>query len=154
MDTGIDRRDFLRISAVAGGGMLLGLCLEPVARAQSPSPPPPMSPNAFVRISPDGIVTIMAKNPEVGQSIKTTLPMLIAEELDADWKDVRIDQADLDEATYGRQYAGGSVAVPNHWLPMRQVGAAARQMLIAAAAQEWKVAGSGGSTAAGGGPPA
>src|SRR5262245_7810102 len=92
----IGRRTFLRISAVAGGGMLLGLYVEVETRAQSrPSPPEP-KPSAFIRIGADGTVTIMAKNPEVGQSVKIMLPMLIAEELDVDWKDVRIEQADLD----------------------------------------------------------
>jgi isoquinoline 1-oxidoreductase beta subunit len=129
--------------------MLLGLHMEPGARAQGQPAPGPFAPNAFIRIAPDGTVTIMAKNPEVGQGVKTFLPMLIAEELDADWKDVRIEQADLDEAKYGRQFAGGSVAVPNHWLPMRQVGAAARQMLVAAAAREWKVPESECTTAPG-----
>ena len=145
----LGRRTFLRVGAVAGGGLLLGLYGDREAGAQetsraagartaaAPAGAPPL--NAFVRIAADGVVTIMAKNPEVGQAVKTLLPMLIAEELDADWKDVRIEQADLDEAAYGQQFAGGSVAVPNHWLPMRQVGAAARQMLVAAAAREWKV---------------
>ncbi len=145
----IDPRTFLRIGAVAGGGLLLGLYVEPEARAQAPSAPPEPQPSAFVRIGSDGTVTIMAKNPEVGQSIKTLLPMLIAEELDVDWKDVRIEQADLDTEKYGSQFAGGSVAVPNHWLPMRQVGAGARSMLVAAAANEWGVPASGCSTASG-----
>src|SRR5262245_28181671 len=152
METGMmGRRTFLRVSAVAGGGMLLSLYWKPSALAETETAKGAAGSalNAFVRVAPDGVVTIMAKNPEVGQDIKVLLPMLIAEELDVDWKDVRIEQADLDEPTYGRQFAGGSVAVPNHWLPMRQVGAAARQMLVAAAASEWKVKDSECTTASG-----
>jgi isoquinoline 1-oxidoreductase beta subunit len=146
----IARRAFLKVSALAGGGMLIGVWLAPRAARGQPQPDTPrLAPDAFVRIGADGIVTITAKNPEVGQSIKVALPMLIAEELDADWKDVRIEQADLDEAKYGEQFAGGSVAIPNHWLPMRQVGAAARAMLVAAAAQEWNVPASECATSAG-----
>ncbi|HUD71327.1 MAG TPA: molybdopterin cofactor-binding domain-containing protein [Dongiaceae bacterium] len=144
----VDRRVFLKVTAIAGGGFLIGLHEAPRALAQL-DPALPITPSTFVKIAADGIVTIVAKNPEVGQSIKTLLPMLIAEELDADWKNVRIQQADLDEAKYGEQFAGGSVAVPNHWLPMRQVGAAARQMLVAAAAKEWKVPASECTTSAG-----
>jgi isoquinoline 1-oxidoreductase beta subunit len=145
----LDRRTFLRVTAVASGGMLLHLSFAPPGRADEEPPAAPVAPDVFVRIDADGKVTLTAKNPEVGQMIKTTLPMLIAEELDADWKDVRIVQADLDESRYGEQFAGGSVAVPNHWMPMRQVGAAARRMLLAAAAAEWKVPESECTTAPG-----
>jgi len=138
----ITRRSFLRVTAIAGGGMLLSAYIDPLekslARAQQP-PAANLSPNAFIRIAPDGIVTIIAKNPEEGQGVRTMLPMLIAEELDVEWKNVRVEQGDVNFAKYGLQVAGGSTATPNNWLPMRQVGAAARQMLVTAAAQTWSV---------------
>lgn len=138
--TSISRRAFLQVTAVGGGGMLLGLYLKPLsAFAQNQTAPVIPIPSSFIRIAPDGIVTIIAKNPEIGQGVKTSLPMVIADELDVDWKDVRIEQADLDATKYASQFAGGSTATPNSWNPMRQVGAAARQMLIAAAAQTWGV---------------
>lgn len=137
----LSRRSFLTASLAAGGGLLLDASFTLPASAQAPAAlaQPPLQVGAYVRIAPDGAITITAKNPECGQGIKTMLPMLIAEELDADWNDVRIVQADLDPALYPRQIAGGSTATPTNWLPMRQVGAAGRAMLVAAAARTWGV---------------
>jgi isoquinoline 1-oxidoreductase beta subunit len=139
----VTRRSFLRVTALAGGGLLLVCHLDAVEGAFAANPqaqtPPALAPNTFIRIAADGVVTIMAKNPEVGQGVKTMLPMLIADELDVDWKSVKIEQADVDFAKFGLQVAGGSTATPNNWIPMRQVGAAARQMLVTAAGQTWNV---------------
>src|SRR5258708_3972303 len=137
--SGESRRAFLRASVAVGGGLLLDFSLPGVLGARENSAQPWSTLNAFVQISNDGAVTITSKNPEIGQGIKTMLPMLIAEELDVDWASVRIEQALSDPARYGVQFAGGSRATPLNWEPLRRVGAAARQMLISAAAQTWSV---------------
>ncbi|HEX5068965.1 MAG TPA: molybdopterin cofactor-binding domain-containing protein [Vicinamibacterales bacterium] len=136
----LDRRSFLRISALAGGGLMIAAYVDPVTGlfAQGRQGGPPPVPNSFIKIAPDGRVTIIGKNPEIGQGIKTTLPMLIAEELDVPWDTVTVEQGDLD-AKYGQQSAGGSTAVPNNYTAMRQIGAGARQLLISTAAAQWNV---------------
>ena len=149
--SGLNRREFLRATAIVGGGVLLASYLEPLAATASLAPyaPSDSSLNAFIRITPDGIVTIISKNPETGQGVKTMLPMLIAEELDVDWKNVRVEQASLDTKRFTQQFAGGSTATPNSWLPMRRAGAAGRAMLVSAAANAWGVPASECDTAKG-----
>ena len=152
----VGRRQFLRVSAVAGGGFMLGTWFDWLGAGEAagavggPEAGVRLAGamddaaleaalNAFIRITPDGIVTLIAKNPEIGQGVKTMLPMIIADELDVQWESVRVEQASFDPEQYSGQSAGGSNATPTSWLPMRRVGAAGRQMLLAAAAQQWNV---------------
>jgi isoquinoline 1-oxidoreductase subunit beta len=140
--TMLNRRAFLRVTALAGGGMLVATYMDPLTGvlAQGPQAPPVgFVPNAFVKITADNVVTIISKNPEIGQGIKTALPMLIAEELEVPWDAIRIEQADLDQSKYGQQNAGGSTATPNNYDPLRRVGAVVREMLVAAGAKTWNV---------------
>ena len=125
MTAPMHRRSFLQVSALAGGGLLLGFHWQQDLSAQAqgaPPPPPPLSPNAFIRIQPDGKVTIIAKNPEVGQGIRTSLPMVIADELDVDWSAVTYEQADVDPVKYGPQSAGGSTGTPTWRIGVQLVG--------------------------------
>ncbi len=138
MTTTIDRRDFLRVSAVAGGGMLLRAYMPSAALALADAPAD-FELNVFIRITPDNLVTIISKNPEIGQGIKTSLPMLVAEELDVDWAAVTVEQAPLDTERFTGQSAGGSNATPANYDALRRAGAAGRQMLLAAAATSWGV---------------
>lgn len=121
------RRDFLRIAATAAGGMLICSAVEP------------WQPNPYIRLEPDGTVTIWSKEPEIGQGVKTSLPMIVADEMDADWARVTVAQADLDPKRYGGQGSGGSDNVTSEWLGLRKAGAAARALLIQAAAARWLV---------------
>jgi len=146
----ISRRFFLRASAIAGGGVMVALHFDGVADvlAQGFGPAAALAPVAFIKFMPNGGVTILAKNPETGQGMRNSLPMIIADELDVDWKNVTIEQAILDPK-FGPQISAGSTATPTNWNPMRQVGAAVRQMLITAAAQQWSVPATELTTASG-----
>jgi isoquinoline 1-oxidoreductase beta subunit len=135
--TTVSRRGLLKTGAVAGGGFFIAWGLN--ANGALAAGASPMELNAYIRIMPDGDITVLGKNPEIGQGIKTSLPMIIAEELDADWSKVRIETAPADAAKYGQQWAGGSMATPQNYEPLRRVGAAARQMMVEAAAVTWKV---------------
>ena len=106
----LDRRSFLKVSGTAAGGLLVGFYVRSDARAQGAEP---FRPNGYVRIDPDGTVTLWSKNPDMGQGIKTSLPMMIAEELDVEWSSVRVEQAELNRAWYGGQGAGGSDGTPS-----------------------------------------
>jgi isoquinoline 1-oxidoreductase subunit beta len=132
----VDRRHFLQVSAAATGGLLLGVYTRPQSvRAAGPGA---LVPNAFIRIDPDATVTITVSRPEMGQGVRTALPLIIAEELGADWTKVRVEQADVDDRYgVGHQYAGGSNSVAESFEPLRRAGAAAREMLVQAAAARW-----------------
>ncbi len=129
----LDRRQFLKMTGAVGGGLMLSFSI-PRAMASEKS----LQPNGYVKIDTSGIV-LYAKNPEIGQGVKTSLPMIVAEELDAAWEDVRVEQSRIDPAIYGMQFAGGSMAIPMNFDVLRQAGATAKAMLIAAAAKRWAV---------------
>src|SRR5512140_3764985 len=144
--TGASRRELLKASVV-GGGLVLSFSIA--AKAEAAEAAGAQSLNAYVRVAPNGIVTILAKNPEIGQGVKTSLPMMIAEELDVAWENVRIEQADNDPKLYSRQFAGGLLATPMNYGDLRRVGAVARAMLVNAAAQAWNCPSGECKTAAG-----
>ncbi len=148
--TEMKRRDFLKTGAALGGGLLLSLYVPewvladsvPEATPLTPSIPR-FAPNAFVRIGTDNIVTVIVNKSEMGQGVYTSLPMLVAEELEADWSKVRYEPAPVDAAynhpVFGIQMTGGSTSTASEWERFRQAGATARVMLIGAAAKNWKV---------------
>lgn len=141
----LGRRKFLAVSSLAGSGLVLGLVLrasgdgataaEPPHRAKAASE---FKPSVFIRITTDGVVTLVSKQMEVGQGVKTALPMVLAEELEVDWKDVVVEQGALDEA-YGNQFSGASSSTLKNYAAFRLLGATARTLLVQAAANAWGV---------------
>lgn len=142
----IDRRQFLKFSALAGGGVLIAsafdgaehLAFAEVSPARDLAAAADFAPNVFVSIAPTGVVTLIAPNSEMGQGIKTSLPMIIAEELDVKWEQVTVVQGDFNPA-YGRQFSVGSGSTVGNYVALRRAGAAARAVLVEAAAREWNV---------------
>lgn len=138
--TNNSRRDFIKMSALAGGGLVLGFNwfsaeAAPVLVSGSAAA---LGFNSYLLIAPDGVVTIMSPNPELGQNIMTSFPMVVAEELEADWTRVKVVQANLDNK-FERQLTGGSGAIPHSWKLLRTAGATAKAMLVQAAANQWSV---------------
>ena len=142
LSTDVNRRSFLKLTGLVGGGLVLGgfgaMSSRKAYAQQAAADVSTLS--AYVQIKPDGRITLFSKNPECGQGIKTGLPLIIAEELDCAWSDVDVVQADVDAAKYGaNQFAGGSLSTPMNWMGMRQAGATARAMILAAAAKQLKL---------------
>lgn len=140
------RRAFMRTTGLAGGGMLIGFNLFQACKPKvTLEPPVDLSKldykdfNAFIKIAENGVVTIFSPNPEIGQGVKTSMPMIIAEELDVAWKNVHVVQGKLDQENFQRQVAGGSQSIRFGWDALRQTGATARQMLVNAAAARWGI---------------
>ncbi len=135
--TGVDRRLFLKVSGAFGAGLVLAFSLG--SKTSTASPKKQAELNAYIQISPDGTISIYSKNPEIGQGVKTSMPMIVAEELDADWNNVKVEQSPINESVFGRQNAGGSRSIATNWNTLRNAGAVARFMLIQAAAKTWGV---------------
>lgn len=133
--TPVSRRDFLTAGVAAGAGLVIGFYWP---HGNGRNAPAEFSPNAYLRIVPDGTITVVVARSEMGQGVRTSLPMILAEELEADWKRIRIEQAGA-STLFGDQTTGGSASVRTCWTPMRKAGAAAREMLITAAALEWGI---------------
>jgi len=138
------RRNFLKTSILASGGMLIGFNLLTACKPEAVMPVDIESLNfndfnAFIKISNDGYITIFSPNPEIGQGVKTSMPMIIAEELDVEWSKVNVIQGVLDTKNFKRQIAGGSQSIRSSWDAFRQTGATAKQMLVNAAAIKWNV---------------
>jgi isoquinoline 1-oxidoreductase subunit beta len=142
--TKINRRSFLKASALAGGGMILSFswlagCKPTNEEEILALPKEWFELNSYIKIGENGAVTLFNSSPEFGQNVKTSLPMILAEELDVDWNMVMVEQANFAPRRFERQFAGGSQSIRQGWMPLRTVGATARQMLVNAAAQTWNV---------------
>lgn len=137
--TSMGRRSFLKTMALGGGGLMIGfswLSSDSSASAEN-MPEGLLDINAYIKIAPDGQVTILSPNPEIGQNVKTSMPLIVAEELDVDWDDVKVEQAPLNTEKYTRQLAGGSQSIRQGWDSLRTAGATAKYLLVAAAAKKW-----------------
>ncbi len=142
--TTIGRRSFLKSSILTGGGMILGFswlasCESKTEEEILAMPEEWFEINSYLKIGDNGVVTIYTPNPEFGQNVRTSMPMLVAEELDMDWKNVLVEQAPYHAEKYAMQATGGSRGIMSRWEPLRMAGASARQMLREAAAKAWKV---------------
>jgi isoquinoline 1-oxidoreductase subunit beta len=134
--TNVDRRDFLKIVPGAGAGLYLGFALgSKTARAADA----PFQPNAWLGVGADGVTTLVFAKSEMGQGVMTALPMILADEMEADWTKVKVVQGDADNKKYGSQSTGGSDSVKGSWRNLRRAGAAAREMMVLAAAEKWAV---------------
>ena len=143
-NSNFSRRGFLKASSLASGGLLIGFNLFTACKQKAEMPIDITKLNfadfnAFIKIAENGMVTIFSPNPEIGQGVKTSMPMIIAEELNVAWKDVVVEQGVLDTKNYTRQMAGGSQSIRFGWEALRQTGATAKQMLINAAAAKWGI---------------
>src|SRR6187399_848956 len=139
--TSVDRRSFLKSSALAGGGLMISFTwlssFRPAGKTSDPEQW--IEINGYIKITPDNIIKILNPNPEFGQNVMTSLPMIVAEELDVDWEKVVIEMGPHDSVKLGPQFTGGSNSLRMYWKPLREAGAAARNMLMQAAAQAWSV---------------
>lgn len=139
IQTHINRRSFLKLSALGGAGLMLQFSWLSALAKENPALKGAFQLNGFIKIDTDGTVTIASPNPEVGQNVKTSMPMIVAEELGVDWKNVKVVQAPLNTEIFTRQLAGGSRSINESWDSLRMAGAAARHMLVQAAAKSWSV---------------
>jgi isoquinoline 1-oxidoreductase subunit beta len=142
--TQYNRRSFLKVSAAAGGGMLIGFswltgCISDAKVEEIAIPKEWFDINGYIKIGDTGLVTIYSPNPEIGQNVKTSMPMIVAEELDVDWKQVVVEQAPLNTGFYQNQFAGGSLSIRLSWDALRMAGATGKRMLLEAAAKEWGI---------------
>lgn len=143
--TQYNRRSFLKVSAAAGGGILIGFswltgCITDSKSEAVEVPKEWFEINGYIKIGDTGMVTIYSPNPEIGQNVRTSMPMIVAEELDVDWKNVVVEQAPLNTGFYQNQFAGGSLSIKLSWNALRMAGATGRRMLLEAAAKEWGIA--------------